>query len=204
MITAEFCITALIVVLIPGTGVVYTVTTGITTGWRGGIAAAFGCTAGIIPHLLASILGLSAILHMSAMAFQIIKFAGAAYLIFLAWSMWNDNEELALGMNNEKRGLTGIAVKGILINILNPKLTIFFLTFLPLFVSSASKSPVLQLFKLSGVFMIMTLVVFIIYGLLANGVRGYIIGSPKAISYMKKSFALVIGFFGVKLAITDR
>ncbi len=204
MITIEFCITALIVVLIPGTGVIYTVTTGISSGWRGAIAAAAGCTAGIIPHLTASILGLSAILHMSAMAFQVIKVIGAAYLLFLAWSMWRDNEELIFESDNRSRGFVKIATRGILINILNPKLTIFFLTFLPLFVSADAKSPALQLSVLSGVFMIMTLAVFIIYGFLANGVRGYVISSPGMMKYIKRSFAVVIGFFGVKLAFAER
>lgn len=204
MITIEFLITALIVVLIPGTGVVYTVTTGLTSGWRGAIAAAIGCTAGIIPHLTASILGLSAILHMSAMAFQVIKFIGVAYLLFLAWSMWRDNEELIFESNNKSRGFTKIATRGILINILNPKLTIFFLTFLPLFVSADTESAVFQLSILSGVFMIMTLAVFIIYGFLANSVRGYIISSPGLMKYIKRSFAVVIGFFGVKLAFSER
>ena len=204
MITIEFLITALIVVLIPGTGVIYTVTTGLTSGRRGAIAAAFGCTAGIIPHLLASILGLSAILHMSALAFQVIKFTGAAYLLFLAWSMWRDNEEIALETDGEKNGLLKTAVRGILINILNPKLTIFFLTFLPLFVSADANSPVLQLSMLSAVFMAMTLAVFIIYGLLADSVRGYIISSPGLMKYIKRSFAVIIGFFGVKLALAER
>ena len=204
MITIEFLITALIVVLIPGTGVVYTVTTGLTSGWRGAIAAAIGCTAGIIPHLTASILGLSAILHMSAMAFQVIKFIGVAYLLFLAWSMWRDNEELIFESNNKSRGFTKIATRGILINILNPKLTIFFLTFLPLFVSACTVSPVLQLSILSGVFMFMTLAVFIIYGFLADSVRGYIISSPGLMKYIKRSFAVVIGFFGVKLALAEK
>lgn len=204
MITIEFLITALIVVLIPGTGVVYTVTTGLTSGWRGAIAAAIGCTAGIIPHLTASILGLSAILHMSAMAFQVIKFIGVAYLLFLAWSMWRDNEELIFESNNKSRGFTKIATRGILINILNPKLTIFFLTFLPLFVSADTESAVFQLSILSGVFMFMTLAVFIIYGFLANSVRGYIISSPGLMKYIKRSFAVVIGFFGVKLALAEK
>ncbi len=204
MIPIEFLITALVVVLIPGTGVIYTVTTGLTSGWRGATAAAVGCTAGIIPHLLAGILGLSAILHISAVAFQVIKFIGAAYLLFLAWSMWRDNEELKLETHGENSGYVKIAVRGILINILNPKLTIFFLTFLPLFVSADAEHPVLQLSMLSGVFMIMTLAVFIIYGFLANGVRSYIISSPGSMKYIKRSFAVVIGFSGVKLAMAER
>lgn len=204
MITAEFCITALVVVLIPGTGVIYTVTAGITSGWRGGFAAALGCTAGIIPHLAASILGLSAILHMSAMAFQVIKFTGAAYLLFLSWSMWHDNEEIVFGSTMANKGFFKIALRGILINILNPKLTIFFLTFLPLFISTGTVSPLLQLSILSSVFMVMTLLIFIIYGLLANAARGYIAKSQASVSRMKKSFALIIGFFGIKLAFSDR
>ena len=136
MFNTEFLITSLVVVLIPGTGVIYTVSTGLFLGWRASIAAACGCTAGIIPHLSASILGLSAILHMSAVAFQAVKYAGAAYLLYLAWSMWRDTGALKFNSPSHKNGLRQIATRGFLINILNPKLSIFFLTFLPLFISA--------------------------------------------------------------------
>ena len=204
MISIEFLITALVVIIIPGTGVIYTITTGITSGWRMSIAAASGCTIGIIPHLAAGILGLSAILHMSAIAFQIIKYAGAAYLLFMAWSMWRDNENPELVIDRERRGFIKTAIRGILINILNPKLTIFFLTFLPLFVSADSKSPVLQLAMLSGMFMGMTLAVFIFYGFLAGSLRGYITSSPGIMKATRRSFAFILGFFGVKLALSEK
>ena len=129
MFSTEFLLTSLVVVLIPGTGVIYTVSNGLFLGRRASIAAALGCTAGIIPHLTASILGLSAILHISAMAFQIIKYAGAAYLMYLAWSMWRDTGSLNFNNPSQSKGMFKIALRGILINILNPK-PYFFLRFL--------------------------------------------------------------------------
>ncbi|MBI9092948.1 MAG: LysE family translocator [Desulfobacterium sp.] len=162
MFSTEFILTSLVVVLIPGTGVIYTISTGLFLGWRASIAAAAGCTAGIIPHLTASILGLSAILHMSAMAFQGVKFAGALYLLYLAWSMWRDTGGFNFGSPSARKGLWQIAMKGFLINILNPKLSIFFLAFLPLFVSPNAPSPMFDMFMLSLAFMAMTLIVFTI------------------------------------------
>lgn len=173
-------------------------------GARASVAAACGCTAGIIPHLMASILGLSAILHMSSVAFQMIKYAGAAYLVYLAWSMWRETGALQFSAPAQKRGLRQIAVRGFLINILNPKLSIFFLAFLPLFVSPGAGAPTLQLFLLSAVFMLMTLVIFILYGISANGVRAYVAGSPKRIIWLQRSFAATFAALGAKLALTDR
>ena len=204
MFSAEFLLTSLVVVLIPGTGVIYTVSNGLFLGRRASIAAALGCTAGIIPHLTASILGLSAILHISAMAFQIIKYAGAAYLMYLAWSMWRDTGSLNFNNPSQSKGMGKIAIRGILINILNPKLTIFFLAFLPLFISSQGASPAFQLIVLSLVFMAMTLIIFIIYGLSANLVRRRVAGSPRLVTIIQRSFAAVFAIFGLKLALTSK
>lgn len=204
MFSTEFFLTSLVVVLIPGTGVIYTVSTGLFCGWRASIAAAFGCTAGIIPHLSASILGLSAILHLSALAFQTIKFSGVIYLLYLAWSMWRETGALKFNTPSSKKGLWQIASRGFLINILNPKLSIFFLAFLPLFVSPYTSSPTLQLFILSVVFMAMTLIIFILYGLSANGVRRYVVNSPGTIVWLQRSFAATFAALGAKLAITEQ
>lgn len=202
-ISTEFFITSLVVVLIPGTGVIYTVSTGLFLGWRSSIAAAFGCTAGIIPHLFASILGLSAILHMSALAFQGIKFAGVIYLLYLAWAMWRETGAFKLNSPSRKNGLWQIAVRGFLINILNPKLSIFFLAFLPLFVSPNTLSPMFDIFILSVIFMVMTLAIFILYGIAADGVSKYFIKSPKAVIWLQRSFAATFAALGVKLAMTE-
>lgn len=204
MFNTEFLITSLVVVLIPGTGVIYTVSTGLFLGWRASIAAACGCTAGIIPHLSASILGLSAILHMSAVAFQVIKYAGAAYLLYLAWSMWRDTEALNFNSPSHKNGLRQIAIKGFLINILNPKLSIFFLAFLPLFVSPTTASPMFEMLVLSVVFMTMTLIVFILYGISSNIVRKHVVNSPKIIVWLQRSFAAIFVALGIKLAVAEQ
>lgn len=204
MITTEFLLTALVVVLIPGTGVLYTVSTGLFSGWRAGIAASIGCTAGILPHILASILGLSALLHTSALAFQVVKFIGVGYLLYLAWSMWRATGALQVTAQGGVQNLRQVAVRGFLINILNPKLTIFFLAFLPLFVSPTAASPLMQMGLLSAVFMAMTLVVFIGYGLSAHAVRNCFVRSPVLTSWLQRSFAVVFAALGAKLALTEQ
>ena len=204
MLNTDFLLTSLIVVLIPGTGVIYTVSNGLFLGWRAGIAAALGCTAGILPHLTACILGLSALLHMSAVVFQTVKCVGAAYLLYLAWTMWRQTGEIKLNSHSSRRGLAQIAIQGFLINILNPKLSIFFLAFLPLFISPYSVSPTMDLLLLSMVFMAITFVIFVIYGLTADSVRKYVIGSPKAVIWMQRSFAATFTVLGLKLAFTKR
>lgn len=204
MFNPEFLLTSLIVVLIPGTGVIYTVSTGLFHGWRSSIAAAIGCTAGILPHLTACILGLSAILHMSAVAFQCVKFAGALYLLYLAWSMWHETGGFRLDSHSVKHSFFKIVFKGFLLNILNPKLSIFFLAFLPLFVSPDEASPIMEMVLLSLVFMAMTLVIFILYGIAANGVSNHVVGSPKVVRWLQRSFAATFAALGVKLAMADR
>lgn len=204
MFSTEFLLTSLVVVLIPGTGVIYTVSTGLFKGWRASIAAAFGCTIGIIPHLTASILGLSAILHMSALAFQLVKYAGVIYLLYLAWSMWRETGALQINQQDSAKNLRQIAVKGLLINILNPKLSIFFLAFLPQFVSTASTSPLFQMLILSAVFMAMTLAIFILYGISANYVRKFIVNSPTVTTWLQRSFAVIFAALAAKLAMTEQ
>ncbi len=204
MFSTEFLLTSLVVVLIPGPGVIYTVSTGLFLGKRASIAAAIGCTAGIFPHITASILGLSAIFHMSALVFQGVKFAGAAYLLYLAWTMWRNKEGLQFNSVNTQSGLGPIIQRGFLINILNPKLSIFFLAFLPLFISPNVTSPLFQMVVLSIVFMALTLIIFILYGLLANGVRQYAINSPRLILWLQKSFAVTFAALGIKLAMTEQ
>lgn len=122
MISAQFLLTSLIVVLIPGTGALYTISAGIAGGRRSGIAAAFGRTLGIVPHLVASVLGLSAIMNMSAQVFSVVKLAGAAYLLFLAWQMWKDTGAIELEGRSAERGALATVGRAIALNLLNPKL----------------------------------------------------------------------------------
>ena len=204
MFSTEFFLTSLVVVLIPGTGVIYTVSTGLTLRWRASLAAAIGCTLGIVPHLLASIVGLSLLLHMSAQVFQGLKIAGTLYLLYLAWTMWRDTGSLSFDRTAQQTNGVHIAIKGILINILNPKLTLFFFAFLPLSVSPTSTSPTQQMIALSAAFMAMTFVVFALYGVLASGVSTKLMNSPKAIRRMQRSFALAFAVLAARLAVSER
>lgn len=204
MLSLNFLVTCLIVVLIPGTGVIFTVSTGLTAGKRASLFAALGCTAGIIPHLLASILGLSALLHTSALAFDMLKYAGVAYLLYVAYATWRDRSAFAVSDTPVVASARSLMLRGLLMNILNPKLTIFFLAFLPQFVAPGSTAPTVQMLVLSGVFMAMTFAVFVMYGLLANVFRRAVIESPPVQNWLRRSFAAAFAGLGLNLAFAQR
>ncbi|WP_251879767.1 LysE family translocator [Grimontia kaedaensis] len=204
MVSLEFLMTSLVVVLIPGTGVLYTVSMGLFLGSRATIWASLGCTVGIVPSMLASITGLAIILHTSALAFQVVKYVGVAYLLYLAWTMWRSSSALSLSEEKEPMSMTGIAVKGCLMNILNPKLTIFFMAFLPQFVPAQVASPTTNMLALGSIFMAMTFVVFLVYGALAASVRDYIINSERLTVALQRVFAGSFAALGLKLAFSER
>ena len=204
MITPEFLITSLIVVLAPGTGVVYTVSTGLVQGRKASIFAALGCTAGIVPHLLATVLGLAAIMHTSALAFQVLKYAGVAYLFYVAYATWKDRSAFAVDGSVARTSAASIVTKAFLLNILNPKLTIFFLAFLPQFVQPGASQPLFNLLVLSAVFMAMTFAVFVVYGVVAQTFRRFVIESPSVQTWLRRGFTAGFAGLGVKLALTER
>ena len=204
MITLEFLVTSLIVAMIPGTGVIFTVSTGIIQGRKASVFAAVGCTAGIVPHLLATVLGLAAVLHTSAVAFQALKFAGVAYLFYIAYATWRDKSTFAIESSASTHSAWALMIKAFLLNILNPKLTIFFLAFLPQFVAPDAESPLAQLLLLSGVFMVMTFAVFVVYGFLAHTFRKAVIESPRVQSWLRRSFAAAFVGLGANLAMSEK
>ena len=204
MITLEFLITSLIVVLIPGTGVIFTVSTALLQGRRASVLASLGCTAGIVPHMLATVFGLAAIMHTSALAFEVLRYAGVAYLFYVAWATWKDRAAFAVDGKAARRSGSSIVVKAILLNTLNPKLTIFFLAFLPQFVDPAAASPLGHLVLLAGVFMLMTVAVFVVYGLLAHAFRRAVIESARVQNWLRRGFAAAFAGLGAQLALQER
>lgn len=199
----EFVITSLVVVLLPGTGVIYTLAIGLGQGFRPSMAAAFGCTFGIIPAALASIVGLAALLHTSTLAFQVIKFLGVLYLFYMAWSILKDKRIMEVSDNKERSSLVQIAITGTFLNVLNPKLSFFFLAFLPQFVSPVAPNATAELVGLAAVFMAMTFAVFACYGAFAAIARDYVIQRPSVMQWIKRFFAGTFGFLGVRLAFSD-
>lgn len=204
MPSLDFLITSLIVVLIPGTGVIYTVSTGLVQGRKASVFAALGCTAGIVPHLMATVLGLAAVMHTSALAFQALKYAGIAYLFYIAYATWRDESSFAFDEAPSRSTAAGLIVRAFLLNILNPKLTIFFLAFLPQFLRPDSAEPLLELLLLSAVFMAMTFVVFVLYGFLANAFRTAVIESPRFQAWLRRGFAASFAGLGANLALTEK
>lgn len=204
MITPEFLLTALVVVLIPGTGVIYTLSVGLVHRTKYAVAAAIGCTLGIVPHILACVLGLSAIMNMSARVFFFIKMAGALYLLYLAWNMWNSRDSIQVSKNREPARWNAIVIKGITLNLLNPKLTLFFLSFLPQFISAKSGNATADMLLLSAVFMLLTLIVFVLYGAFASLVSRYLSNTQKIMKRIERCFALAFAGLAVKLALTEK
>jgi threonine/homoserine/homoserine lactone efflux protein len=201
-VTVEFLLTSLIIVATPGTGVLYTVAAGLTRGARASIVAAVGCTLGIIPHMAAAITGLAALLHTSAVAFGVLKYLGVAYLLYLAWSTLKDKGALAVEEEDAPKSARKMITTGILINILNPKLTAFFFAFLPLFVNSGDPQSLLRMLQLSAVFMLLTFVIFGAYGVFAAAVREQVLTRPRVLAWMRRVFAGSFVALSAKLAFT--
>jgi threonine/homoserine/homoserine lactone efflux protein len=200
----DFLITSLIVVATPGIGVLFTLAAGLSRGWRASIVAAFGCTLGIVPHMAAAIMGLAALLHTSALAFQILKYLWVAYLLYMAWSTLQEHGALRVETEVTARSARQVIVAAVLANILNPKLSIFFLAFLPQFVSADEAHPIARMLELSAVFMLMTFAVFAVYGVFAATVRSHIISRPRVLTWMRRTFAGAFAALGAKLAVAER
>jgi threonine/homoserine/homoserine lactone efflux protein len=203
-VSPEFLLTTFIVVASPGTGVIYTLAAGLSRGARASILAAFACTLGIIPHMLAAITGLAAVLYASGVAFEAIKVAGVVYLLYLAWATLREKGALRIETEMSPKSGRQVIVTGILINILNPKLSIFFFAFLPQFVDARAAAALPGMLALSAVFMAMTFVVFASYGVFAAAVREHVVSRPRVLTWMRRTFAAAFVALGLRLALTQR
>ncbi len=200
----EFWITTFIVVASPGTGAVYTIATGLGRGGRASVLAALACTLGIVPHLLAAMMGLAALLHASALLYDTVKYAGVAYLLWMAWQTLREKGAMRIEGDGTPRSAARVMVDGIALNLLNPKLSIFFVAFLPQFTDKAAASPLLEMLGLSAVFMVMTFVVFALYGLFAAAMREHVVSRPAVMAWLRRSFAAAFGALAARLAFTER
>ncbi|MBI3504947.1 MAG: LysE family translocator [Proteobacteria bacterium] len=202
--TVEFLITSLIVVASPGTGALFTLAAGLSRGRRASVVAAFGCTLGIVPHVFAAVTGVAALLHASALAFEALKYLGVAYLLYMAWNTLREGGTLDVAKDAGPRSSLRIIRSAILVNLLNPKLSIFFLAFLPQFVAADDEAPLAHMIELSAVFMAMTFVVFAIYGIFAAAMRARVLTRPRVLAWMRRGFAAAFVALGAKLAVTQR
>jgi len=204
MVSIDFLITSLIVVASPGTGALVTLAAGLSHGARASLVAALGCTLGILPHMFVAITGLAALLHTSGIAFGAIKYAGVAYLLYMAWITLKERGALKIESTDSVRSNREVIWQAILANLLNPKLSIFFLAFLPQFVGRDERQPTVLMLQLSFVFMAMTLVVFAIYGVFAASVRNQVLSRPSVLHWMRRGFAVAFVGLGLKLAFAQQ
>ena len=202
--SAEFLLTALIVCLLPGTGVLYTLAVGLGRGFRAAVVAAFGCTLGVVPHIAASLLGLAALLHTSATAYEVIRILGVIYLFYMAVMVLRDGGTLTVKEQRRPASTARLVRDGILLNILNPKLSLFFVAFLPQFVPADAVGPTGDMLALASVFMAITFATFVVYGACASLARDYVVSRPSVMTWMKRSFAAAFGLLGLRLALADR
>lgn len=200
----EFLTVSLLVVASPGTGAAVSIATGLSRGARTAAVAAFGCTLGVLPHLLAAVTGLAALLHASALAFEALKFAGVAYLLYIAWMTWREQGVLAIEPDGASRSDGQVIRHAVLANLLNPKLSMFFLAFLPQFIDHDDAAPTLTMLQLSAIFMAMTFAVFALYGAFAARMREHVLGNPTILAWLRRSFAAAFVALGAKLALTSR
>lgn len=204
-LSIAFIITALIIVVTPGTGALYTISAGISRGGRASVVAAFGCTLGIVPHLTAAVTGTAALLRAGGIAFEVVKFLGVGYLCYMAWASWRDRTPLIVDdQSNGRKPAWRVITSAILLNLLNPKLTLFFFAFLPQFVPANSPDELGKLLTLSAVFMGMTFAVFTCYGVFAASVRRHLVDRPAIVTRIRKVFAASFVALGVRLAVTTR
>lgn len=200
----EFLMTSFIIAISPGTGVIITLAAGLSQGRKAALIAALGCTLGIIPHMLAAITGLAALLHTSALAFEMIKYAGVVYLLYMAWMTLKENGTLKIETNKKHSSTFQVIKSAMLVNVLNPKLSIFFFAFLPQFVPADINNPLPLMLELSIVFMLITFLVFAIYGVFAASVRDYVVSKQNVLTWLRRSFSAAFVLLGVKLALTTR
>ena len=199
----EFLITALIIVISPGAGAIYTIAAGVGRGRKASLVAAFACTVGIVPHLIAAACGLAALLHSSELAYSLVRLAGVAYLLYMAWHSLREKGPLRVDPAAGDIPARRVLLEGILINLLNPKLSMFFVAFLPQFIAPSEPAPLLRMLELSGVFMAMTFVVFAIYGVFAALMRDHVVRRPQVMSWLRRTFAVAFLLLGIKLALTE-
>lgn len=200
----EFLLTSFVIIATPGTGAIYTVAAGLSRGRRAGVLAAFASTLGIVPHVAAAMLGLAAVLHASAVAFELVKYAGVAYLVWMAWQMLKGQGSLAIGADDTPRSARRVLRDGLALNLLNPKLSIFFVAFLPQFIQASDADFMWRMAELSGVFMAMTFIVFAIFGMVAARLSRYVLEKPAVVEWLQRGFAAAFGAMAARLALQER
>jgi len=194
----DYLLTALVVCVSPGIGVVYTLSMALGGGLRAGFWAALGCTMATVLHMLVAMAGLAALLHASALLFQAVKFAGAAYLLWMAWSVLRDRAGMSVAPAVPMPA-SRIVRRAVVLNLLNPKLPLFFMAFLPQFMPADSGAALMA--ELGAGFSAVTFLTFLGYAGLAAGGRDALLASGRVMRWLRRAFAASFAALGLRLAM---
>jgi threonine/homoserine/homoserine lactone efflux protein len=199
-----FSLATLLVVLAPGPGMLFVISRGIGGGRKAGVNAAFGTSAGIALHILGAALGLSLIVYATDIGFRITKWAGGIYLLFLAWKAFTHRQTLTMHAGKNSTGQTSIFWQGMLVNALNPKVAIFFISFIPQFLKPAMGSVTSQTILLGTIFMVLTVIIFLVYGICAGMIRKWVIEQPRVNKIIDWATGSIFVLLGIRLALASR
>lgn len=198
----EFLVTSLLIVMSPGTGAIITLSAGLRQGKRSAIMAAAGCTLGVLPHMLAAITGLAALLHTGPLLFSLVKYAGVAYMLAMAWQTVRDKKLLSADYSGLELSHRTLILQAVVASLLNPKLSLFFLAFLPQFITTGDAHPTQSMLMLSAIFAAMTFIVFSLYGIFSSAVSHRVLGNHRVLFCIRWGIALAFTTIGIQLVMT--
>ena len=199
----EFLAVSMFLAMIPGTGVIFTLACSMAHGLRGAVWGAVAGAVGVIPHLLAASIGLSTLLIAFPLAYDGLRILGGCYLIWLACQAWRQRHD-SFDVGGVQTSGSGIVLKGAMINLLNPKLTLFFVSFLPQFVPAQDPAPGLTMGLMGLVLVVQTFVVFFGYGAAAAWLGGTIRARPRIMQRVHESVAVVFAGLGLRVILGAR
>lgn len=195
---------SLLLIIAPGPDNIFVMAQSISYGKKEGIATALGLCSGVTIHTLAASIGLSAILYQSNIAFSILKYLGAFYLLYLAYQAFRSSNEVGEFAKPKKQTLPALYRRGFLMNVLNPKVSLFFLAFLPQFIEKNGISVPLQMIVLGLTFMILTLIVFSIIAIFAGSLGEKLLQNEKSSRIINLSQGAIFTGIGLKLFFMDK
>ncbi|WP_226582696.1 LysE family translocator [Halobacillus litoralis] len=195
---------ALLLTFSPGPDILFVIAQSISQNKKAGIITALGLCTGLIVHISAAALGVSAVIYQSAIAFDVVKYAGAVYLLYLAWQSFRDKGSTLISEGQKSLTYNSLYKKGILMNILNPKVSLFFLALLPQFVNRSSGYVPLQMTLLGGIFLLQAFGVFVLVSLLSDKIRSLLIRNTQVAGKLNVIQGTVLGIIGLQIALSEK
>ncbi|NGQ93774.1 LysE family translocator [Brevibacillus sp. SYP-B805] len=200
---AYFLAACVLLTLMPGPDILFVIMQSISQGRKAGIATALGLCSGVTVHTLAAALGISAIIAQSAALFHALKVAGACYLLYLAWQAVREGHSALTAEAVPQLPLPELYKRGILMNVLNPKVSLFFLAFLPQFVTPGAGSAAMQMIVLGLLFMLQAIVIFTIVAVFAGSLGRKLFDNPRIGRYVNLAKAGLFAFIGIRLVLPE-